>query len=416
MYFNKIGVVPNEELNAESDIQICKTVNMARAYVRFWLALNELKGRDPHTVVANAAAVVVHKITWNLDRDIDRIQRSINQKMNSESMYTDRVFQTSTSTSTTKLFPHTPIKECTANTHATPSSSSSSSTFGVVRGKSPSFTNIFSVGSGSGDDTGNTVNPWDKGGPILPNGPSPVNLADNRRRSSATSLATNAPSPSNRGPRSTPSRGSNPSPAGPHLIRPPSTDTSEYAQKWVQGPGFGPNGGSGGGQGGGPGGGQGNGLYWEQGQGGGNGQGQYQVQAMGADQGQMQGQGHGQGHSDGRVFGMQGSGQGVVISASSLASVNTNNNSCFSGGTVGGGGVDTHNTAAAALDRERNIRFEAALEEEEDQIQYDHEPALKSTLYDWSRYNLKYHLNGRIIHLYLIIFSVIVQQLFTYPF
>jgi hypothetical protein len=56
----------------EGEGEVSKSVGMARAYVRLWLALSEVKGRDPHPVVATAAAVVIRRVTAQSERDLER--------------------------------------------------------------------------------------------------------------------------------------------------------------------------------------------------------------------------------------------------------------------------------------------------------------------------------------------------------
>lgn len=161
---------------------------MARAYVRLWLALREVQGRDPHSVVATAAAVVIRRVTAQLERDRDRTQRSSNNvTQRSDSM--DRTPSSPSSRFGLTMPGNSRDRDCPS-----PGQSLFSPPVGINRGKSPSFLNMYSVGGMGGDESGS--NPWDRGGPILSPGPSPMppsmSAQDMSRRRAA------APSPVNR--------------------------------------------------------------------------------------------------------------------------------------------------------------------------------------------------------------------------
>ena len=296
----------------ELDTDLCKSVVMARAYVRLWLALNEVKGRDPHPVVTNAAAVVIRRITVHLDRDVDRTQRSVSlhaRRPDSIGSY-DRVVSPGPS----PRFASTPSREGPSGTNQnvlTPP-------FGLSRGKSPSFTNVFSVGlGGAGDEIGS--NPWDKGGPILP--PAAASIDVGRRRITG---AMNAPSPTGRS-------GSRPAPSTPSSLRGPSP---------VPNPGFGVP--------------------------------RTDLGTNGHGVGQGQGLGQGQGIMQGNYFGGAGRGNGI-ISASSLAGMSHPSTYSTNGARDTGAG----DRGDAGLD---------PLDDEDELLEYEQEPALVSCLYDWSRY------------------------------
>ena len=205
---------------------------MARAYVRLWLALSEVQGRDPHSVVAVAAAVVIRRVTTHLERDLDRSQRSVNS---ARSGSLDRA--PNSPSPRMGLSASQRERDCQSPGHSVFSPS-----FGVNRGKSPSFMNVYSVGGTSGEESG--TNPWDRGGPILPPGPSPMPMSaqdSGRRRGSTNSLYPGPPpSPANRmGTRPSNSiRGPSPTPA---FGVPRTTDTTGNGSGQGQGPG-GPSG------------------------------------------------------------------------------------------------------------------------------------------------------------------------------
>jgi hypothetical protein len=303
-------VEEKSEDTAESDTDLCKSVALARAYVRLWLALNEVKGRDPHPVVANAAAVVIRRITVHLDRDIDRTQRSAmfhTRRPDSIGSY-DRVVSPGPSPRVS----NTPGRDGSSGANQ----NVLSPPFGLNRGKSPSFTNVYSV-AGNGEETGS--NPWDKGGPILP--PATPSTDVGRRRITG---AMNAPSPTGRS-------GSRPTASTPSSLRGPSP---------VPNPGFGvPR----------------NDL-------GSNGHG------IG------QGIGQGQGITQGNYFGGNGRGNGI-ISASSLAGMSHT-------GSYGANGVRDQGHG------ERGDLGYDPLDDEDELLEYEQEPALVSCLYNWSRYVL----------------------------
>ena len=169
------------DVDIEADIEVFKSVTMARAYVRLWLALSEVKGRDPHSIVGTAAAVVIRRITTHIERDTDRIQRmsdtSVRKGLQSNK---SRVFSPS---SARHYMPpdgmnrvNSPLSGPGPNTFSPP--------FGVGAGKNASYNNVFSViGNMSTDSNGS--NPWDNGGPMLPGGtagPSPPTPGDAGRR------------------------------------------------------------------------------------------------------------------------------------------------------------------------------------------------------------------------------------------
>ena len=57
------GNQPGDQSNSFStSIEPPKSLVLARAYVRLWLALGEVQSRDPHCVVAHAAATLVEKM------------------------------------------------------------------------------------------------------------------------------------------------------------------------------------------------------------------------------------------------------------------------------------------------------------------------------------------------------------------
>lgn len=298
------------EDTTESDTDLCKSVTMARAYVRLWLALNEVKGRDPHPVVANAAAVVIRRITVHLDRDIDRTQRSAmlhTRRPDSIGSY-DRVVSPVPS----PRFSSTPNREGSSGSNQ----NVLSPPFGLNRGKSPSFTNVYSVASGgSGEEIGS--NPWDKGGPILP--PAAPSIDVGRRRITG---AMNAPSPTSRS-------GSRATASTPSSLRGPSP---------VPNPSFG-----------------------------------VPRTELGAN---GQGIGQGQGIMQGNYFGGNGRSNGI-ISASSLAGISNT-------GSYGVNGVRDQGQG------EKGDPGSDPLDDEEELLEYEQEPALVSCLYNWSRYVLSY--------------------------
>jgi hypothetical protein len=76
LFLHRVGYAAVGECGGGSSPIPCKSVSMARAYVRLWLTLNEVKGRDPHPVVGYAAAVLIRRITVHMGRDVDRAQLS----------------------------------------------------------------------------------------------------------------------------------------------------------------------------------------------------------------------------------------------------------------------------------------------------------------------------------------------------
>ena len=171
------------DVDIEADIEVFKSVTMARAYVRLWLALSEVKGRDPHSIVGTAAAVVIRRITTHIERDTDRIQRmsdtSVRKGLQSNK---SRVFSPS---SARHYMPPDGMNRVNSPCSGPgPGPKSFSPPFGVGSGKNASYSNVFSVvGNMSAD--GNGSNPWDNGGPMLPGGitgPSPPPPGDASRR------------------------------------------------------------------------------------------------------------------------------------------------------------------------------------------------------------------------------------------
>lgn len=193
----------------EEEGDISKSVMMARAYVRLWLALREVQVRDPHSVVATAAAAVIRRVTVQLDKDMDKSQRRKDSMDRTPSSPSSRPGPMASGAPRERDSPG-------------PGQSLFSPSFGVNRGKSPSLLNMYSVGGAGRDDSGS--NPWDRGGPILPPGPSPLPPSMSaqeitRRRGAAPSPANRTgtrPSSSavNRGPSPNPSFGSSKFPTG----------------------------------------------------------------------------------------------------------------------------------------------------------------------------------------------------------
>ena len=169
------------DVDIEADAEVFKSVTMARAYVRLWLALSEVKGRDPHPIVGTAAAVVIRRITTHIERDTDRIQRmsdtSVRKGLQSNK---SRVF----SPSSGRHYMPPDSQNRVSSPISGPGPHGYSPPFGVGSGKNASFSNVFSVvGNMSAD--GNGSNPWENGGPMLPGGtagPSPPPSGDAGRR------------------------------------------------------------------------------------------------------------------------------------------------------------------------------------------------------------------------------------------
>jgi hypothetical protein len=86
LFLHRVGYAAVREGDGGSSLRPntdpCKSVSMARAYVRLWLALNEVKGRDPHPVVGYAAAVLMRRITVHMGRDVDRSHLSATRHVN----------------------------------------------------------------------------------------------------------------------------------------------------------------------------------------------------------------------------------------------------------------------------------------------------------------------------------------------